>query len=756
MNFFGRFYTLFTVLLLCALNGISQDAAIGEWSALLPYNSAVGVATDGTTLFTIGQAFFTYNSHNGEGPVAYSKVQGMSGIGMQSIGYDAATGTLILSYTDGNIDLFKDNTFYNIPDLKQQVLFENKQVFHIYAENGTAYLCTSVGIMVIDLIKRLVTNTWPLYLNNEVSPVNSLIGNGKYFYIIPRTGLYRIDKNNTQISLLQAWQCMDSTDTFFNIAAVYNQLFFSTKKTVFTLTAADTLQQVYSSADHIQHIDGGYNNLMIGVSRNPGGAVKIMNMAYTVVDSFDCTDSMAQAVQLSDSSIWVAVPNGGLEKRTATNQTKFVFPDGPSSPYTFDLYAYNRNLYIAHGGYSSAYFANHSYNGFSNYNNGKWKLYKRGSYPLLDNSRDFTTITKDESTGTLYAGSYLDGLFVENSDTSSEVIGQNSVFDGSIAYGSDAHQILGLGLDRSDNLWVSMMFSRHQLYAKTKDGTWYKYLVPAVNYGGPLAIDDSGQIWFVCSAGLGIAVFNTNKTLGDIADDASYHFIAGIGYGNLPSNAVYCIAKDKKNQMWVGTDNGIGIVKNCIARQNTTVCDAEIPLDNVCSLFVGQIVTSIIVDDLDRKWIGTHHGVWLISADAQQVIYHFTAANSPLPSDLIQKMCIDGLTGDVYIGTDEGLVSYHATVTDGNVSGGNTLVFPNPVPPGYSGSIAIRGVPANADVRITDINGQLVYHTKAQGGQAIWDGRDYTGRRPQTGVYPFFVSSGDGRHTSTGKIVFIQ
>jgi hypothetical protein len=122
----------------------------------------------------------------------------------------------------------------------------------------------------------------------------------------------------------------------------------------------------------------------------------------------------------------------------------------------------------------------------------------------------------------------------------------------------------------------------------------------------------------------------------------------------------------------------------------------------------------------------------------------------------VRKIAVDAVTGDVYIGTDAGLVSYRSTATDAAVADAKVQIFPNPVSSTYSGTIAIKGLAANSDVRITDIDGKLVYSTKAFGGQAVWNGRDYTGHRPQSGVYLVFASSSDGSQTYTGKIVFMK
>jgi hypothetical protein len=84
------------------------------------------------------------------------------------------------------------------------------------------------------------------------------------------------------------------------------------------------------------------------------------------------------------------------------------------------------------------------------------------------------------------------------------------------------------------------------------------------------------------------------------------------------------------------------------------------------------------------------------------------------------------------------------------------LVFPNPVPPGYSGTIAIRGVAENSVVKITELDGRLVYQTRALGGQAVWDGRDYKGRKISSGVYLILIGNDDKSEKAATKIVFIN
>jgi hypothetical protein len=168
-----------------------------------------------------------------------------------------------------------------------------------------------------------------------------------------------------------------------------------------------------------------------------------------------------------------------------------------------------------------------------------------------------------------------------------------------------------------------------------------------------------------------------------------------------------------------------------------------------------EVVTAITVDGANRKWIGTENaGVFLFSADGQEQLLHFTAENSPLFSNNIYAITIDGKTGQVYIGTDKGLLSYQGDAVEGEEECSDVEVYPNPVSSGYAGPIAIKGVAANSTVKITDVSGNLVFETQALGGQAVWYGANLSGERVSTGVYLVFAMDQEGEETCTAKLLF--
>ncbi|MBQ0016682.1 MAG: Por secretion system protein, partial [Bacteroidales bacterium] len=106
---------------------------------------------------------------------------------------------------------------------------------------------------------------------------------------------------------------------------------------------------------------------------------------------------------------------------------------------------------------------------------------------------------------------------------------------------------------------------------------------------------------------------------------------------------------------------------------------------------------------------------------------------------------------------DHGTVGYRGTATYAfGTPDPDIHVFPNPVRPDYSGPIAVRGFTRDALVHIVDIAGHVVYTTKAQGGQAIWNGLSSSGHRVSSGTYYVFASDADGQNRSVAKILIVR
>lgn len=746
----------------------AQERPVGYWRSHLPYNTAVSLAWDGGSKLHVAtdKTYFIYDIAT-KATEGFSKTDGMSDVGMACIGYDMATSTTILGYTNGNIDLYQDGSFFNIPYLKLKSVTGSKNINSIRTIEGLAYLSTDVGIIVIDLERREVKENYEFSVAGQNIAVSDIAFADNRIYAATQKGLYSGSMNAINLQAFSAWTKHDSTREFISIAAAGNQLFVTGTDSLFELKN-NALKFVYRSDTNTSHIDAGKNCLWISevyTDQYNSKAKKIALTDYKVLDTFKIGGYCKQLLQTDTATIWIAEQLNGLQIREGRGDAYgLVTPDGPSSFTSYDIFVYNNEVWVAHGGYDDKFRAASNPSGFSSFINGKWTRYGTYSYqPLEGTKKDFSRIIKTKA-GNLYVGSFQNGLFVLNADGTTEAYEKNSFIDSSSISGT-WRVIGGFAEDDDNNLWMTVYGGKRELVVRTKDGVYTPIQVPLARTGTPNAamniiVDDYGQKWYATTgAASGVVVYNDNKTPAATFDDTYTVLLSGKGAGGLADNEVYSLAKDKSGSIWIGTKNGISIV-SCPSQVLAGTCEAEnriVQYDDFAGyLFQGEIVKTIAVDGANRKWIGTNSGVWLISADGDKIVNRFTAENSPLPSNIIQKITINPATGDVYIGTEQGLVSYRGTATDGGKENKDVLVFPNPVKSGYNGTIAIKGLVENADVRITDISGQLVYRTKALGGQAVWNGLDYTGRRPQSGVYLVFTTNKDGSQTNVAKMVFME
>lgn len=265
-----------------------------------------------------------------------------------------------------------------------------------------------------------------------------------------------------------------------------------------------------------------------------------------------------------------------------------------------------------------------------------------------------------------------------------------------------------------------------------------------------IIIDFDGNRWSRRSDYGGIVVSNFKNQ--------NIYISMGVGSGNLPSNNVKTLALDRDGQMWVGTDKGVVVFDNPSAVFSGKNFDAYTPVFERRRLLGNETVTSIAIDGGNRKWMGTRNGIFLFNADGTELVANFTEKNSPLPSNEISYITVEPNTGEVYIRTPKGMVSYRGTATESGLKQDESAVkvFPNPLRPDFEGTIGIEGLVENAFVKITDVAGNLVYETRANGGTAIWNGRTLQGNRVETGIYLIFSANAKGEETCVSRLAVVK
>ncbi|HEV8284023.1 MAG TPA: two-component regulator propeller domain-containing protein [Chitinophagaceae bacterium] len=743
--------------------------AIGMWREHLPYNSAIDVAAGDNkiycaTPFSLFTVDLTDNSIE-----RLSKITGLSETGISVISYDEINHKLFVAYTNSNIDILYRNDIYNIPDIKRENISGDKSIYNIYPLNNNYYLSTGLGVIVVDGNRNEVKDSWFIGNNGNHVKVNGFTSDGSYFYAATEEGLKKTSVNTINLSNYLNWQLLSGTNGLStgpcdNVINVSNKIFVLKGDSLFLLNG-NTWNLFYADGNKITniHSTGGKITVCHRLA-GPGSKVVILNTDGSVskiIQQNGVTPFPRKAI-LYNGNYWIADQFNALSKFSTGSTAEEVYNlNSPEGIASGEMVEYNQVFYASAGEVNDSWNYQYNRNGIYRYKDGQWKNFNQFHYSELDTLLDFITVAVDPRDESVWGGSFGGGLLHIKPNESFEIFKQNSSIKPHPGDPS-SYRVAGLFFDRENNLWISNFGSLQPLVVRKTDGNWKSFSLPFTLFENALSqmvIDESDQLWIVSPLGNGLICYDPGNSIDAINDDHWKWYRSGAGNGNLPSNNVLCVAKDKSGFIWIGTDDGIGIIQ-CAESVFTNGCEVILPVvqqDNFAGyLFKGENVRSIAVDGADRKWIATRNGVWLISTDGEKVIERFTEDNSPLLSNDVKKISINSKTGEVYFATGNGICSFRGTATNGSETNSNILVFPNPVPPNFSGTIAIRGLAENSIVKITELDGRLVYQTKALGDQAVWDGRDYKGRKISSGVYLVLTSTDNRTEKTATKIVFIS
>lgn len=744
-----------------------QLPPVGQWRDHLPYHQAVRVAASAdmiwcATPWSIFSVALADNSIE-----RYSKTNGLSETGIAAIGLQATSNKLVVAYQNSRVDILQDNTIYTIDAIRTSPVTGDKSVHHILMHGQEAYLSTGIGIVVINLEKYEVKDTYIIGNAGNKVPVSAVATDGQYFYAATTEGVKRGAVSGSNLADFRNWQHLSGSNGLTSGAvqsiAVWDNKLVALKNDSVFIAANDNWQLLYANEWRIQHLDVSGGRLLLSEELNASGRVTVLSTQGTVEETIQhasFTQRPRQAV-FANGFCWIADTVSGLSRYASGHFESFV-PNSPYSITTGPVQVFNHTLWAGAGGITANWQPTNNTDGIYAFSHDSWTNFNTRSFPAMDSFPDIVSLAIDPMDESVWAGSFGGGLLHIKQDRTLELFKQNSPLQPAY-FAPGSYRVSGLAFDTEHNLWIANYGGLQNITVRKQDGTWRSFFVPYAvpeNAAGPIVIDDLNQKWIIAPNGNGLFCFNHGQSIDNPGDDGWKWYRAGKGNGNLPDNNVLSIAKDKNGFIWIGTRQGIGIVQCPQEVFATNRCEAILPVvqqDNFAGyLFHDEQVQCIAVDGADRKWIGTKNGVWLISADGAKTIDRFTAANSPLLSDDVQQIAVDGNSGEVFFATGKGLCSFRSTATEGTSSNSQVLVFPNPVPPGYTGSIAIRGIANNAIVKIAEMDGRLVYQTRALGGQAIWNGKDYKGRTISTGVYLVLVSDDNKQEKTVGKIVFIK
>jgi ligand-binding sensor domain-containing protein len=773
------------LLLLCNLSSVAQfDVAVGGWKAHMNYSEGSDLdRIDNIIYYGAKSGGIACINVNDNSMTFLDRVKGLSDVGIQCMRASQTTKTLIICYENSNIDLYQNGKIYNIPDLYNKSMAGDKTIYSIFSHENYAYLACGFGVVVIDLKKRIISDSWTFTLNNQTYPVKDItITSNNTIYAATDFGLLKNDINNPFIKNFATWELIENIITpnnnqFKQLASLENFIYVlktdtiasQAQNVIYSLNNSswqkDTLINFdqYGSNYEYTFIRSSFDRLIVGTTRGI--------MSYQISQSTNYVTANNDFYHIYYSPITAIYDSKNVPYAISEYIGLTYVPWGYFQEYSIPCPApgavsnmeWRDSKLVAAHNYSSEWVYTWVPGKISSYINNTWSFIST-SIPT-DNIYDiFNIAIAPYDTSIVYAASFMQGLLEYKSNSLTALYNTtNSILNPADGYVRTTSPVF----DNSNNLWFGNCGVNNPLIVKTKDNTWKSFSSPYSNITAieDIFIDSRDIFWLLCQKESELLLFYNNNTPLATSDDSWVRLTKTTAEEDGNYNYIYAIDEDKDGKIWIGTEKGLRVYSypSKLLESPTTIpspilITTSTDLDTVVEILLNfEIIRCLKVDQGNRKWVGTQNsGVYLFSEDASKQLFHFTKENSPLLSNTILSIEIDGETGDVYFGTDAGLISFRYTATNPKETYDNLKIFPNPVRENFNGYITIEGLKDNSEVKITDAYGGLVYRTLSNGGTAVWDGLRFNGKKAATGVYFVFINDENGKERKAGKILFIK
>lgn len=748
--------------------GLSQQNQ--NWKGYFSYNQIKDLSESTNKVYAAAEnALFIKNNLSSD-IQTINTIDGLSGQTISALYHSDTFNKTIVGYQNGLIIVINDadGSMLNVVDIINKNIPTNiKKVNHFMEHDGIVYVSCDFGIVQYKLATLEFGDTYFIGPNGlEIKVLQTTIYNSDIYAVTQDYGIRKAVITNPNLNDFAQWAVFDAG--YWNGIANFNN----------QLIGLNTNNRVYKY--------NGFFFSEVGIIGQPGLDIRATSN-YLIVTSanhvFIYNTTLGQIIHLQSSqitsasvtftcatiineNIYIGTSENGViaSSISAPTNFEFIMPNGPIKNNMFAINSSSSNLWAVYGGYDISYNP-YTYIGFDLTKFGISKYAATGwlNIPYSDvlEAKSLSKITVNPNDETqVYISSYHSGLLKLENDVPTTLLDHTNSGLESLGTGVNTSvRINGTAFDRQGNLWVTNSKIKNGLKVLRTTGQWQSYDMDGIldnfvaNNLNKIVIDNSGTKWMATQLD-GVIAFNENTNIFKKITD-------GVDLGNLPSRDVRAIAVDNRNQLWIGTNKGLRVLPSTSSYNGTDQMKANpiiiLEEDLAQELLFEQFITDIAVNGSNQKWISTaDSGVFLFSSNGQETIYHFTKDNSPLPSNVVNDVEINAETGEVFFATDKGLVSFQGTSTKPADSLQDVYVYPNPVRPEFVGTVKIAGLISKANIKITDIEGNLVYETTSEGGTVEWDTTAFGKYKVASGVYMIFIAAEDASETAVKKVMIIR
>ena len=739
---------------------VEADAQqVGTWKNYTDMKTLRAIAISHGVLWGATSGGLFSSSSNGS-TVKYTNAEGLSSNDLTALAADTR-GRLWIGSAQGTIDILDpaNGQWMHVNDIAQSNRIQ-KGIRSFFITGDSVFVTTDFGVSVFRLSRWEFGDTYANFGFSTQASVNRMLIVNDRLWLATTLGVATAPRYALNLSSPSSWSRYQTTDGLpanevTSIAAFHD-----------TVVVGTTLGAAYQSGPGFQTMTSTSGMQMKALSTSPNRLILLWNRPpYALAAVPNVADSVAPGLSdprwmgsdiLTDSTgatIYIATVGNGIHQRGPVNAT--ILPNGPQSNLFSSLAVDGRGVLWTASGISG------QGTGFSRFDPSaaepeRWKNFTVGDYPVMG-SNDYYKVGLGTG-GTIWVSSWGDGAvqvaadsIVRRLDTSSQP---------SFSTSDDTNPfypvINGVAVDQRGQTWFSNWgaINRNFLACLTSDTTFTYYTSGLIGQGffTSIAIDENGTKWMANAQPFHPAKGSFLYYLNE--DNLVSGTIGGWGYmsesDGLPNNTVLSVAVDQGGSVCVGTALGMMIISEPLYPKQRHF--SSFPLRE-------QSIQAIAVDAVNNKWVGTKEGVFVMNADATQILRQYTVSSTggKLVDNDIRAIAIDQQRGRAYIGTEKGLSSIEIAPVATVRTFTTIAVGPNPFRIPSAIPLEVRNLVPDTFIKILAVDGSLVTDFRAQGGgRAFWDGTNASGSLVASGIYFIIAYADNGDQIGSGKVAVIR
>ncbi|MEQ8554227.1 MAG: hypothetical protein RIC53_16335 [Cyclobacteriaceae bacterium] len=704
----------------------SQNIPIETWRTHFSYNSIREIVPTTNRVICASTNGLFYIDPVNSSHTFLGKNDGFSDVSPTAIYYSHDNQTMVLGYASGLVDIMHNGKVITCRAIQNTPVIGSKKINAATVVGDRVYVGNSFGIVSINLNSaEVIENFRSIGTNGADVTVFELISSGGQLVAITSDGI-QIGDPSTNLLDFTNWTPLinlDANYSSFKSLITSEGTDYVIANDTLVMKSTNGAFELFQESDQALIALTSAQNVIYGLTSQ--SIVKISETSISTEMNLEPT--LLPKSFAYKNGFWIGSTNHGVY----SPEGEFILPNGPISDNIRKIRFTNGQLHAFYGPHVDDYFDQTDSLGFNLFDNSVWTYNEiSGVYNLTD------------------AATFNGETFIASAGYGLYNYTKNSPVEG-IAPSYQTGKIVIPELAVSDNLYIPCYEHHQPLYVMDKNGALTHYDSSFVITQSPIGVNvsDGEIIW------LNRSTFDDGGLV--VLDLDSDNFRIITRSDRLPSIRVNDFIIDQSDESWIATAQGLATFPDA-----TFIFDdfgATEPVYNSENIFDDEDVTALEVDGGNRIWVGTaENGVWVFDNSFINLEYRFQVSNSPLPGNSVRDMTYNPATGEMYILTEKGLASFRSNSSESRTFHSNVNIFPNPVRPGYDGNVGIDGLTANANLKITDVNGKLIRELRANGGTASWDLLDYNRRRVLSGIYVVFSSSFDGEQTYIGKVAVVN